>query len=339
MTPTTFENSYQSFEVIAHQANVDAALARFKELINRFGFFPNESIVVSWSAQGAEILSQRSNLPGVGEFDRLITHFLEPLETYLPDSADIFVHSIREKEVVQEFIQDCVRTLREREISSPLQVHLSDMYEFIQDCDEKCSPHVWILDAEKSLPSSREDLAQEFDYDPNVGISRKVRRNARRKFDPENVQWRSSHIDFILEFLKNGKTISELDVARVTTGCMDHRVRDVILWHLAKGDINDLVAAERLSDLLPHLRGRWVAPIASMAAITWWVNGNGAKANICVERALDANPGYSLATLVRAALLHGVPASFWVETVSQLSRSDCFEGEHAQETHGVPVAQ
>ena len=339
MTPTTVENSYQSVPLIAHQASVDAALARFKELIQRFGFFPSESIVVSWRSQGVEILAQRSNLPEVGEFDRWIEHFLEPLETYSPDSADIFVHSIGEKRAVQEFIQGFVRTLHEREIFSPLQVHLDDLYAFVQHCDENCSPHVWDLDAENPLPSSRVELAQEFDYDPNVGISRKVRRNARRRFDPENARWRSHHIDFILEFLENGEAISESDVARVATGCMDHRVRDVILWHLAKGEIKDLVVAERLSDLLPHLRGRWVAPIASMAAITWWVSGNGAKANICVERALDADPGYSLATLVRAALIHGVPASFWVETVSELSRSDCFDGEHADKAHGVPVAQ
>ena len=48
---------------------------------------------------------------------------------------------------------------------------------------------------------------------------------------------------------------------------------------------------------------------ASLLAFTAWQSGEGALANIAIDRALAADPGYSLAQLLRDIMDAGVPPS------------------------------
>jgi hypothetical protein len=41
---------------------------------------------------------------------------------------------------------------------------------------------------------------------------------------------------------------------------------------------------------------------ATLLAVTTWVRGDGAMANVALDRALGSEPGYSLARLLRTAL-------------------------------------
>jgi hypothetical protein len=49
------------------------------------------------------------------------------------------------------------------------------------------------------------------------------------------------------------------------------------------------------------------APVATVLAYTAWLAGNGALANIALDRATHANPDYPLANLLRRALQAGAP--------------------------------
>jgi hypothetical protein len=53
----------------------------------------------------------------------------------------------------------------------------------------------------------------------------------------------------------------------------------------------------------------YVAPPASLLAVTAWQDGDGALANIALDRALADEPGYSMALLLRDALDAGAPPS------------------------------
>jgi hypothetical protein len=63
------------------------------------------------------------------------------------------------------------------------------------------------------------------------------------------------------------------------------------------------------ADLARHAPGPWLPAPAALLAFTAWQAGDGALANIALERALAADPGYSLARLLQDILTAGVPPS------------------------------
>lgn len=67
---------------------------------------------------------------------------------------------------------------------------------------------------------------------------------------------------------------------------------------------------ERLQDLLDRLcratPDRFAAPVLAVAASHAWWRGDGAKAGVCVDRALQLDPDHRLARLIRAGLDHGL---------------------------------
>ena len=55
--------------------------------------------------------------------------------------------------------------------------------------------------------------------------------------------------------------------------------------------------------------GPWLPAPASLLAFTAWQSGDGTLANIALDRALAADPDYSMARLLRDILAAGVPPS------------------------------
>lgn len=51
---------------------------------------------------------------------------------------------------------------------------------------------------------------------------------------------------------------------------------------------------------------RFAAPVLTIAAAYSWSQGDGTRAGICVDRALEIDPGHRLASLIRLGLEHGV---------------------------------
>jgi hypothetical protein len=87
----------------------------------------------------------------------------------------------------------------------------------------------------------------------------------------------------------------------------DLRVRDDA-WARMDPDYKD--AHLRLwTDLTRLARPGYIAPAASLLAFVAWQTGNGALANVALDRALSDNPGYSMAHLLRQAIDGGAPPS------------------------------
>jgi len=61
------------------------------------------------------------------------------------------------------------------------------------------------------------------------------------------------------------------------------------------------------ADIVRRADGPWLPAPASLLAFTAWQAGNGTLANIALDRALAADPGYSMALLLRDILAAGVP--------------------------------
>ena len=96
------------------------------------------------------------------------------------------------------------------------------------------------------------------------------------------------------------RRLSDEDVARIVWGLRDGEVRDRAL-ELALGP--ESAAAEQL---WTECTRRAPAPLdaapATLLAVSVWLRGDGAMANIALDRALASAPGYGLATLLRDAL-------------------------------------
>lgn len=107
---------------------------------------------------------------------------------------------------------------------------------------------------------------------------------------------------------RSGQAISDHNViARLTVALADLRVRDDA-W--ARMDAQFAAAHRRLwTDLVRHAIPRFVPAPAALLAFTAWQAGEGALASMAVERALAADPGYSMAMLLGEALRAGLPPS------------------------------
>jgi len=103
--------------------------------------------------------------------------------------------------------------------------------------------------------------------------------------------------------------------------CASIRPRDLLLRSLTVDPEPRVLATARtvLGEAVRCASGRPVAPVASVLAVCCWVAGDGASARVSLDRALGADPSYSLAALVSAALDTGAPPWSWVSMMAEIS--------------------
>ncbi|MGE5286074.1 MAG: DUF4192 domain-containing protein [Micromonosporaceae bacterium] len=100
---------------------------------------------------------------------------------------------------------------------------------------------------------------------------------------------------------------SDDEIAWLTITLADLRVRDDA-W--ARMDPAYADAHQRLwTDVICRAEPRYVPAPACLLAFTAWQSGNGALANIAIARALESDPGYTMARLLAEAVGGGLPPS------------------------------
>lgn len=109
----------------------------------------------------------------------------------------------------------------------------------------------------------------------------------------------------ITRYRRGGELACDADAAWLCVVLKDTRVRDDA-W--SRMDPPYREAHRRLwTDLTRRARPGYVAPAASLLAFVAWQDGNGALANVALDRALADDPRYSMAELLRAAIDGGAP--------------------------------
>ncbi len=104
-----------------------------------------------------------------------------------------------------------------------------------------------------------------------------------------------------------GRLLADEPVAWLTVVLAHLAVRDDA-W--ARMDAGYRTAHLRLwTDVVRRATPAYLPAPASLLAFTAWQSGEGALANIAIDRALAADPGYSLAQLLRDIMDAGVPPS------------------------------
>jgi hypothetical protein len=119
---------------------------------------------------------------------------------------------------------------------------------------------------------------------------------------------------------RNGATLVRL-VVMAGWLCASVRSRDLLLRALTVDPEPSVLAAARtvLGEAVRCVSGAAAAPVASTLAVCSWVDGDGAAARVALDRALEADPAYSLAGLVAAALDTGTPPWTWVSMMSEVT--------------------
>ena len=113
--------------------------------------------------------------------------------------------------------------------------------------------------------------------------------------------------DAIAIYRAGGQITEDDQIAWLSVALTDLRVRDDA-W--ARMDPEHRDAHLRLwTDVVRRACPAYVPAPAALLAFTAWQSGDGALANIAIERALDADPAYSMALLLAEAIESGLPPS------------------------------
>jgi hypothetical protein len=113
--------------------------------------------------------------------------------------------------------------------------------------------------------------------------------------------------DAIGTYRRGGGIVSDDQMARLALALTDLRVRDDAWARMLPEHVE---AHLRLwADVVRRAPARYVPAAASLLAFTAWQAGNGALANVAAQRALAADPGYSMALLLLEAIGAGIPPS------------------------------
>jgi Domain of unknown function (DUF4192) len=111
----------------------------------------------------------------------------------------------------------------------------------------------------------------------------------------------------IASYRSGGQITDDDEFAWLSVTLADLRVRDDA-W--ARMDPEHREAHQRLwADVVRRACPRFVPAPAALLAFTAWQSGEGALANMAIERALAADPDYSMALLLGQALAAGLPPS------------------------------
>ena len=135
-------------------------------------------------------------------------------------------------------------------------------------------------------------------------------------------------------FLGGDHVLADDDAVRILLGLEDKFARDELLTWALDDSPEELVVL--LSTLARCALDENAAPICSALACVAYQMGNGALANIAVERALASEPGYELARLIDASLQAQIePAEIRAmarrtrDYLRELGMSDGFQSEAA----------
>jgi hypothetical protein len=111
----------------------------------------------------------------------------------------------------------------------------------------------------------------------------------------------------IATYRAGGKFASDYQVAWLTVALRDLRVRDDAWARMDPAYADDHL---RLwTDVTRRAQPGHVAAAASLLAFVAWQSGDGALANVALDRALTDDPGYSMALLLRQVIGAGAPPS------------------------------
>jgi hypothetical protein len=122
-----------------------------------------------------------------------------------------------------------------------------------------------------------------------------------------------------------GKTLDNDDAARLAAAMRMLPVRDDAWARMTPEHADEHLAL--WTDVVRRVPDAGLAGPATLLAWCAWQKGNGALANMAIDRALEATPEYSMATLVRHALSAGLPPTAAVPPMTPAEVADSYRAQ------------
>ncbi|QIX26431.1 DUF4192 domain-containing protein [Nocardioides sp. JQ2195] len=158
---------------------------------------------------------------------------------------------------------------------------------------------------------SREELADSLvgtDFDAVEAVAAAVEAWSASSPDGRSIeaQWVQ---DVVAGHVAGGTTPTTSEIGRLLVACRDLALRDVA-WGLMSRETSEQ-HVELWREVLRRTPAELQAAPASLLGFAAWLAGHGALAWCAVDRAVLADPDYSMATLLGDALDRAVPPSSW----------------------------
>lgn len=170
--------------------------------------------------------------------------------------------------------------------------------------------HVALADRDELVRSVQpvEGLARESMRRATERAERRFLRWAREpgpRFRSRTTEEGLDHVPRVLARAREGTRPTDDDVARLGFLLTDLRVRDEAWIRIDE----DAPAADISfwRDVLRRVEPHYVPAPASLLAFAAYSAGDGGLANVALERALEADPAYSMAVLLRSLIDAGIP--------------------------------
>ena len=135
-----------------------------------------------------------------------------------------------------------------------------------------------------------------------------------------------TEIEWFLQACDAAEKASYAVLARGARACNEIRIRDGLLRSAFDSLEVRMKIRSWLMTNLCQIPESHVASAATVLAGVVWLDGNGPLARIALDRALDADPEYSLAQLLDTALVNAVPSRIWSESLEAVTYEECIRG-------------
>ena len=144
----------------------------------------------------------------------------------------------------------------------------------------------------------------------------------------EFERWRDEAIELVRDSLLGSARRTPEQESAILWALCDVRVRDTVLWEIARSESHDAHRAyESAVALLRAAPPGLIAPIGAVAALLAWLIGDGVRAVAALDRVDAEDPNYALAELLSRSISAGLPPAGWREMMQGLSREAC-RGRH-----------
>lgn len=113
----------------------------------------------------------------------------------------------------------------------------------------------------------------------------------------------------IIESHETGKTPTDVELATLATWVSSVQVRDHVWARMSRETAETTLAL--WTAVAQSVVEPFEAPVLCLTAFSAWLVGDGTQALIAIERALKAEPGYSMAKLILQTLDSGMSPEHW----------------------------
>lgn len=316
------------------------------------GFHPSASLCVVGMRECAVTCAFRYDLPAMDRLEEF-SSTLAPMIARKPVEVVVLAGYGSEPDVtpVMNAAREAMATAGVR-VADALRADQGRYWSYVCGSDACCPPEGTPYDASTSAAAAaavtagmtampgRSELAASIA--PEDGSSRRAVEDATRRVAEQiEKQMRGQggaqgfvveirqRISGALDTYQNGERLGVDDLARLSVLLGSIRLRDEAWVTIKPGSVETQL--KLWSDLTRRATVN-AAACASLLAFTAWLDGNGALANIAVDRALDADPGYSMARLMGELLASGLPPDIAevLPTAEELAAMDLAADDHEE---------